>query len=235
MGDYSIWVLDYAAVQKFPLSAMLYGPQYQGIRNMPYAYVLVKGKGEVILVDTGYDHKEYGKYLADLYGVTNWHPVDAVLAECGVTPADITTVLITHAHFDHMGGLDLFPNAKFYLQKRELDKWVWALTLGPEFRFLADGADPSDIMKAVQLAREGRMICVEGDKEDVLPGIDLHLAADTHTYGSMYVTVRNDGARQSEDCWILAGDLIYTYDNLTGLDPDNPEFVPIGLAVGSRT
>jgi hypothetical protein len=94
-----------------------------------------------------------------------------------------------------MGGLDLFPNAKFYIQKREIDKWVWALTLGPEFRFLVGAADPADIIKATPLAREGRMIAVDGDLEDVLPGIDLHLAADTHTYASMYVTVRNDGAR----------------------------------------
>ena len=142
MGKYSIWVLDYAAVNKFPQSVMLYGPQYVGIRNLPYAYVLIKGQGQVILVDTGYDHKEYGKYLADLYGVSNWHPASEVLAECGVTPADVTTVFITHAHFDHMGGLDLFPNAKFYIQKREIDQWVWALTLGPEFRFLVGAADP---------------------------------------------------------------------------------------------
>ena len=73
MGKYSIWVLDYAAVNKFPQSVMLYGPQYAGVRNLPYAYVLIKGQGQVILVDTGYDHKEYGKYLADLYGVSNWH------------------------------------------------------------------------------------------------------------------------------------------------------------------
>lgn len=235
MADYSIWVLDYAAVNKFPQSVMLYGPQYVGIRNLPYAYVLIKGKGEVILVDTGYDHKEYGQYLADLYGVTNWHPAREVLAECGVTPEDLTTVLITHAHFDHMGGLDLFPNAKFYLQKRELDKWVWALTLGPEYRFIVGAADPADINKATRLVREGRMILVDGDRENVLPGIDLHLAADTHTYGSMYVTVRNDGAAQSNDSWILAGDLLYTYDNLTGLDPNDRQFVPIGLAVGSQS
>ena len=143
-------------------------PQYVGIRNLPYAYVLIKGQGEVILVDTGYDHKEYGKYLADLYGVSNWHPASEVLAECGVTPADVTTVFITHAHFDHMGGLDLFPNAKFYIQKRELDQWVWALTLGPEFRFLVGAADPADIVKATRLAREGRMIVVDGDRDDVL-------------------------------------------------------------------
>jgi len=235
MTDYSIWVLDYAAVNTFPQSVMMYGPQYHGTRNLPYAYALLKGRGEVILIDTGYNHKEYGKYLADLYGVTNYHGPDEVLAECGVTPADVTRVLITHAHFDHMGGLDLFPNATFYIQKRELDKWAWALTLGPEFRFLVGAADPADIMNAARLAREGRMVVVDGDAEDILPGIDLHLAADTHTWGSMYVTIRNDGARNSQDAWVFAGDNIYTYDNLTGLDATDPYLVPIGLAVGSQT
>jgi glyoxylase-like metal-dependent hydrolase (beta-lactamase superfamily II) len=234
MAEYSIWVLEYAAVEKFPLSVMLYGPQYQGTRKLPYAYVLLKGHGETILIDTGYDHVKFGKSLADAYGVSNYHGPVEVLAECGVRPEDITSVFITHAHFDHMGAIDHFPNAKFYLQQRELDKWVWALTLGTEYRFLIGGGDPADIVKAVEAAREGRLITIDGDQEDVLPGIDVHLAADTHTYGSMYVTVRNDLARDSQDTWVFAGDLIYTYDNLTGLDPDAPQIVPIGLAVGSQ-
>jgi N-acyl homoserine lactone hydrolase len=234
MADYSIWVLEYAAVEKFPFSVMMYGPQHQGTRKLPYAYVLLKGKGETILIDTGYDHVAYGKQLATAYGVSNYHGPREVLAECGVTPEEITSVFITHAHFDHMGAIHLFPNAKFYVQKSELDKWVWALTLSPEYRFLTGGGDPADIVRAVEAAKEGRMICIDGDQADVLPGIDVHLAADTHTYGSMYVTVRNDGTRDGEDKWIFAGDLIYTYDNLTGLDPESPQIVPIGLAVGSQ-
>jgi N-acyl homoserine lactone hydrolase len=234
MADYSIWVLEYAAVEKFPFSVMMYGPQHQGTRKLPYAYVLLKGKGETILIDTGYDHVAYGKQLATAYGVSNYHGPREVLAECGVTPEEITSVFITHAHFDHMGAIHLFPNAKFYVQKSELDKWVWALTLSPEYRFLTGGGDPADIVRAVEAAKEGRMICIDGDQADVLPGIDVHLAADTHTYGSMYVTVRNDGTRDGEDKWVFAGDLIYTYDNLTGLDPEAPQIVPIGLAVGSQ-
>jgi N-acyl homoserine lactone hydrolase len=234
MADYSIWVLEYAAVEKFPFSVMMYGPQHQGTRKLPYAYALLRGKGETILIDTGYDHVAFGKQLADAYGVSNYHGPRAVLAECGVQPEDVTSVFITHAHFDHMGAIHMFPNAKFYLQKSELDKWVWALTLGAEYRFLSGGGDPADIVRAVEAAKEGRMILIDGDQEDVLPGIDVHLAADTHTYGSMYVTIRNDGARNSADKWIFAGDLIYTYDNLTGLDPAAPQIVPIGLAVGSQ-
>jgi N-acyl homoserine lactone hydrolase len=235
MSDYSIWVLEYAAVEKFPLSVMLYGPQYQGTRKLPYGYVLLKGKGETILIDTGYDHVNYGKALAEQYGVSNFHGPAEVLAECGVRPEDITTVFITHAHFDHMGALDYFPNARFYIQQREIDKWVWSLTLGPEYRFLVGGTDPADIVTAVELTRQGRMITIDGDREDVLPGIDVHLASDTHTYGSMYVTVRNDGAENGGDVWIFAGDLLYTYDNLTGLDESAPQIVPIGLAVGSQS
>lgn len=234
MADYSIWVLEYAAVEKFPFSVMMYGPQHQGTRKLPYAYALLKGKGETILIDTGYDHTAYGKQLADSYGVSNYHGPREVLAECGVQPEDVTSVFVTHAHFDHMGAMHLFPNAKFYLQKSELDKWVWALTLGTEYRFLTGGGDPADIVRAVEAAREGRMILIDGDQEEVLPGIDVHLAADTHTYGSMYVTIRNDGAKNGEDKWVFAGDLIYTYDNLTGLDPEAPQIVPIGLAVGSQ-
>ena len=223
MTDYSIWVLEYAAVEQFPFSVMMYGPMHQGTRKLPYGYVLLKGRGETILIDTGYDHVAYGKTLAEAYGVSNYHGPREVLAE-----------FVTHAHFDHMGAIDHFPNAKFFLQKRELDQWVWALTLGPEFRFLVGGGDPADIVKAVEAAKEGRMTLIEGDAEDVLPGIDVSLAADTHTYGSMYVTVRNDGSPNSADKWIFAGDLIYTYDNLTGLDPEDPQVVPIGLAVGSQ-
>ncbi|RTM02716.1 MAG: N-acyl homoserine lactonase family protein [Hyphomicrobiales bacterium] len=234
MAHYSIWVLEYAAVEKFPFSVMMYGPQHQGTRKLPYAYALLKGGGETILIDTGYDHVAYGEQLANAYGVSNYHGPRTVLAECGVKPEDVTSVFITHAHFDHMGAMHLFPNAKFYVQKSELDKWVWALTLGPEYRFLVGGGDPADIVRAVEAAKEGRMICIEGDQENVLPGIDVHLAADTHTYGSMYVTVRNDGTSGGEDRWIFAGDLIYTYDNLTGLDPAAPQIVPIGLAVGSQ-
>ena len=144
-------------------------------------------------------------------------------------------MFITHAHFDHMGAIDHFPNANFYIQQREVDKWVWALTLGPEYRFLVGAADPGDIVKAVELTRAGRMICIDGDRDDVLPGIDVRLAADTHTYGSMYVTIRNDGARNSQDAWVFAGDNLYTYDNLTGLDEAAPQIVPIGLAVGSQS
>lgn len=235
MADYSIWVMEYAAVENFPVDVMLYLHRDMGTRKLPYAFGLLKRGREVVMIDIPYNHKDYGKLLADSYGVSNWHGPRAVLSECGVTPEDVTTVFITHAHFDHIGTMDMFPNATFYIQERELAQWVWALGLSPEFRFITGAVNPADIMRAVDLAKGGRLICLDGDREDILPGIDVHLSADTHSYGSMYVHIRNDGARHSQDSWVFAGDNIYTYDNLTGLDPAEPQIVPIGLAVGSQT
>lgn len=235
MGSYSIWVLEYAYVTKYHLSGIVYGAHNQGYRKLPYCYAVVKSRDTVAMVDVGFNNKDYGAVMASNFGVENWHSAREVLAECGVTPEEVRHVFITHAHFDHMGNTDAFPNATFYIQERELAKWVWAMSLDRRFRWLMLATDPGDIMRAVDLARQGRLVSVNGDREDILPGIDLHIAPDTHTWGSMFVTLRNDGRRDSRDAWVLAGDLVYCLENLGAAENGAPEYLPVGLAVGSQT
>ena len=238
MADYSIWVLEYAFVADYHVSGIIYGAHNQGYRKLPYCYALIKGNGHVAMVDVGYNHKEYGEVLAKRFGVEKWQSPRYVLGKCGVRPEDVDTVFVTHSHFDHFGNVEDFPNARFYIQEREISKWVWAMSLPERMHWMMTAVDPGDILRAVNLAKEGRLVCVEGDLPDVLPGIDLHAAYDTHTFGSMYVTVRNDGRANSEDTWVLAGDLIYVYENLEGdgksVDVDKL-YIPVGLAVGSQT
>ena len=238
MGDYSIWVLEYAYVANYHVSGIIYGAHNKGYRKLPYCYALIKGNGHVAMVDVGYNHKEYGEVLAKRFGVEGWQSPRYVLGKCGVRPEDVDTVFVTHSHFDHFGNVEDFPNAKFYIQEREISKWVWAMSLPERMHWMMTAVDPGDILRAVNLAKEGRLVCVDGDLRDVLPGVDLHAAYDTHTFGSMYVTVRNDGKADSEDTWVLAGDLIYVYENLEGdgsaVDVDKL-YIPVGLAVGSQT
>ena len=235
MADYSIWVLEYAFIPEVPISSVIYGAHNQGVRKLPYGYVLIKGNGVLAMVDVGYNHKDYGQTLGEKFGVQNWQPPSVVLAEAGVRPEDVTHVFLTHLHFDHAGNTDAFPNAIFYLQERELSKWVWAMALDKKFRWLNSGTDPGDVMRVVDLARQGRLVAVDGDREDVLPGIDLRAAPDTHTWGCQFVTVRNDGKRDSDDSWVMAGDLAYTYENLRGTDPASPQYIPVGLAMVSQS
>ena len=140
----------------------------------------------------------------------------------------------SHAHFDHMGNIESFPNATFYIQERELTKWIWAMSLPDRLRYMMVATDPSDVLRAADLARQGRLRLVDGDKQNVLPGIDLHAAPDTHTYGCQWVHVRNDLQAQSNNSWVLAGDLIYVYENIEGMGPEKM-YIPVGLALGSTT
>jgi glyoxylase-like metal-dependent hydrolase (beta-lactamase superfamily II) len=234
MAAYSIWVMEYAHVLEQPTSLFVYGAHNQGHRKMPYGYIVIKGQGRTMMVDVGYNHKAYGEVLAASYGVRNWQSPRIVLSECGVSPEDVTSVFITHAHFDHMGNIEDFPNATFHIQERELSKWVWSMSLERRFHWLMLGVDPADILRAVDLARQGRLVSIDGDRENVAPGVDLHAAPDTHTWGSMYVTVRNDLAANSSDTWVFAGDLVYCDENLRGTDPATPQYVPVGLATGSQ-
>ena len=237
-ANYSVWVLEYSYVKDYHLSGVIYGAHNQGYTKLPYCYVLIKGEGHIAMVDVGYNHKDYGGVLGDKFGVENWHSPRDVLAECGVKPEDVDTVFITHAHFDHLGNTDDFPNATFYIQERELSKWIWAMSLPDRMRWMMTAIDPSDILRAVDLARQGRLVVIDGDRDNVLPGIDVRVALDSHTYGSQWIHVRNDGLSPSADSWVLAGDLVYVFENLSndgsvvGVDK---MYNPVGLAVGSQT
>ncbi len=160
-----------------------------------------------------------------------------------IRPEDVASIFITHAHFDHIGKIEDFPNATFYIQERELTTWIWAMSLPDRLRYMMVATDPSDVLRAADLARQGRLRLVDGDVRDVIPGIDLHAAADNYTYGFQWVSVRNDLQTPANNSSALAGDLVYVYENLEGSGADKMYslyslyslYSPVGLALGSIT
>jgi glyoxylase-like metal-dependent hydrolase (beta-lactamase superfamily II) len=76
---------------------------------------LIRGGGRNILFDSDY-HRD--TFLKDFPSIEYIRPDEAVKLT-GVQPDQITDVVISHAHWDHLGGIDLFPKARVWIQKEE--------------------------------------------------------------------------------------------------------------------
>ena len=46
--------------------------------------------------------------------------INYLLQERGIDPAEITYVILSHLHPDHLGGAALFPNAHFFVTRKSM-------------------------------------------------------------------------------------------------------------------
>src|SRR5689334_15776883 len=118
---YEVYAVRFATIANFPVSSLVAGADRS--RRMDIAmmiWVLKGADGRVALVDTGFHRDRYFKQFTVRDFVT---PSDA-LAPLGIGPAEVTDVFLTHMHWDHAGGLDLFPRARVWIQKDEYDYYA---------------------------------------------------------------------------------------------------------------
>lgn len=224
--DYSIWVIEFAQARS-PLGLLLHGQA--GDRDIPYCFTVLRSAEHTILVDAGYADTGRGRELAREDGITVWRDPAELLARAGAEPRDVDAILVTHAHFDHLGNVAAFPNATVYIQRREVEKWSWAVSLPRSMDWLKQGVSIDDLAGLLGLAGQGRLRLVDGPAADVFPGISLVPDFDTHTYGHQHVVIRN----ASSGVWVVPGDVMFLYANIEGIGGDG-RYVPIGLAMGSQ-
>ncbi len=129
--------------------------------------LLVRRDNRVILVDTGNCPWMQPKFL-DIYGISfSEYSLEMSLRQHNIAPEDVTDVLLTHLHFDHVGGAVLhdgtprFPNARYTVQKEHLD-WARNPTEKDRASFLPEMFEP--------LVHHGVLDVLDGP-EEVFPGI----------------------------------------------------------------
>lgn len=163
--------------------------------QMPMGGFLVRTGDRTVLVDTGAGNIRRDDYLGgDLLGS---------LQQLGVEPGDVTDVLLTHLHYDHVGwttsgGQIVFPNATYRVHAAD---WAYFVT-SPE-------AVPGAVRKLSPLADQLELFDAE---RTLAPGIDARPAAG-HTPGSTVYVVSSGGERA-----LLLGDVAHSVVELA--EPD---------------
>ena len=199
---YEAFAVRFGTLPQFRVSGLIAGADASRRLDIPVMVWLLKGSnGRRVLIDSGF----YRQKFLDQWKPQNFRsPADAV-ATAGVRPEEITDIVITHAHWDHVDGADLFPKATIWIQRddtpttparlgtRETPTAVWI---------------PTTWLALLKINTEGRLRFVNGDDQEILPGIRCYTGGK-HT-GSPSMS----GCRRPGGTAVFTSDNVYLYENL---------------------
>ena len=226
---YRVYAVRFASLLKrLPLSYWVQKAPEKDSMNIDFMVWLIKGdNGKTILLDAGFqrgldEQKEFEPFA--------YIRPDSALEKLNIHPADITDIIISHPHWDHIDGLNLFPNAHAWMQKEDYGYYVggaWQTGGQP------GGFAKRDVRMILEENLAGRLTLVDGDDKEIIPGITVYTGS-RHTFNSQFVVV-NTGANPQTNAGariLLASDNLWVYYSLDHMMPpseggtfDNAAFV----------
>lgn len=174
----------------------IYGRDDEPI-GMDYFFWLVEAGDQTIVVDTGFS-TEGGAHRDRTFLV---HPTEA-FAALGVDPASRPEVLVTHAHYDHIGNIDHFPTSRLTLSQAELDFWLSDMAQRAQFHHSAEDAELAELRRAHE---QGRVRTFD-DELEIADGVRM-VRVGGHTPGQSIVLVDTDDGTVA-----LASDAVHYYE-----------------------
>ena len=195
---YEVYAVKYAHHARRASANFLGGDPHDGPMPLDYFVWAIIGNGKTYVLDTGFD-AEQGKKRKRQHIRS---PGDG-LKLIGVDPAQVEDVFISHLHYDHAGNRDLFPNAAYHLQEREMRYCTGRAMC---HRALRGSFEAEDVAAMVERLFAGRLCFHDGDAE-VAPGLSLHFVGG-HTMGLQSLRVRT-----RRGFLVLAADAAHFYAN----------------------
>jgi glyoxylase-like metal-dependent hydrolase (beta-lactamase superfamily II) len=199
---YEVYAIRFGTLPQFPVSGLVAGADESRRIDIPVMVWLLKGSnGKRVLVDSGFHQQKF----VDQWKVQSFRSPAEAVAAAGIKASEITDIIITHAHWDHVGGVDLFPDATVWIQR---DEYAYYTGEAWHARNTHGGIDPTHMAVLLELNTKGRLRFVNGDDRAVLPGIRCYTGG-RHTYASQYVGVQTSGGTA-----VITSDNMYLYENL---------------------
>ena len=144
---------------------------YGEMLDYPIQFFYIEGPEEKIIVDTGGSAEDIEPIWP---GAKDIQSFEDALGSVGLKPEDIDIIIATHLHFDHILNARKCPNAKVYVQRKELD---FAFSPSPVFK----GSYPLSALRGL------KFVVIEGDQE-IAPGVKA-IFVPGHSPGTQGVTI----------------------------------------------
>jgi glyoxylase-like metal-dependent hydrolase (beta-lactamase superfamily II) len=178
--------------------------------TMAFYFWLVKGENRNILVDTGISMEEME--CRKISGPTR----EDMLSRINVRPEEIDTIVLSHLHGDHFAQPEIYPNAEFYVQRKEVEFWSgevlgFAAINKPDF---LHGKSSVQLEAFEKLNLDERVRFLDGDS-DIYPGLST-IFTGGHTPGHQAIKIET-----AKGPIVLCVDFLETYKNID-------ERIPVG-------
>jgi glyoxylase-like metal-dependent hydrolase (beta-lactamase superfamily II) len=201
-ATYDVFAVRFGVLPSFPVSGLVAGAEASRRLDIPVMVWLLKGdNGRTVLVDSGFFRQKF----VDRWKVREFRRPSDALGAIGVRAEEVTDIIVSHAHWDHAGGIELFPKATIWIQREEYqyytgEAWHARTTHG--------GIDEEDMLALVAANLQGRVKFVDGDNQEIIPGIRCYTGG-RHTRASQYVAAHSAGGTV-----VLTSDNVYLYENM---------------------
>lgn len=195
---YEAFAIRYATIPNFRVSGLIAGADTSRRMDIAMMVWLLRGQNRTVVIDAGFQRPDF---------IQRWRPEGYVkpsdaVAAAGVAPEQVTDLIITHIHWDHFDGAELFPKATIWIQREEVEHHVDSTG-----KVLDRAIDAQDAQMLARLMRQGRVKLVDGDKE-IMEGIRVWIGGK-HTFQSQFVS-----AATTAGTVVFASDNAYLYENL---------------------
>ena len=230
---WSVGIIEVGVLPDCQLAAYVPDVPVDVTLDLPcFCWILREGDAAV-LVDTGPDAEPEEDVGYEVVGDTRAALLRGLRAS-GVTPGEITTIVHTHLHQDHVQNDALFANAEVVVQRRELENALEgearcrglsaaeraALAAGPYAA--SQDAGLWYVGTAALAARLGARLRTVGGDAEILPGINV-TPSGGHTAGHQSVLVE-----AADGCVCIAGDVVSLAANAEAIGPMTPDAAAAG-------